>query len=741
MTADANRAESLVCMDRAREAIKQGDVEKAKRMLGKAKKLDPTQDIEFLLRKAGSMGASSESSSCDSEERSYAHDDHYEEPNLRSRKTNKSPLRPNVVNSTVNGTKTQPKASKSRSSSRTPKLGIDYTKEQADLVERIRHCKDYYEILKVKIRMIFSVDIYPLFFTLFYTILVLGLVAQFMVGDPAYALHQSKYPISLFLFLLIFLKMFLRVVHLVVSIIYFSRIWYCIIKYIQNLQIVMSYIFFPFIRLLCCSFSILCTDKRRSWKFIDTVELIRYRYSLNKKLSELIQKGQYFEMQDASEPRIVLCCKVLENYSGIVMYECQEKVMIVHLCEPRCHAMGWTLLGAQKVNYSARFSEKMIENYTANPVPSIIFESTKVSEHNMQVVGVLVEVLDIATGAAFFPGHVCEIINEHYFKVSTSSSADDEIHEIVFHRGSPGIFPVGFCASMLHILSKPKRMGNRVMLPEEEDKWSWTVYKEEWGIEGIASTEAHFDNVIIKHKVPAMQHVEVPFYIFYSRILFVTYLGFTFSSFKKLIFSYFVINKVPCVGAWLRDRSVITFSLYQLVMEDLFHCVYVKLRPEVEAMLDSGDTDTPCVIVKYKWRAEHHIMRVAACESASQMAGWLRVSNDGTVKKRLKLVGAVYLLYRYFVVKYHFSSGYLLFVRSFVFIPILYRNFRQLRKESLKTAPLAKRRRGNFVEEKTNISTTTFFYLSKLCILLKIFIVLVMIETLITGNIMIFFHY
>ncbi|KAJ1373618.1 DnaJ sub B member 1 [Parelaphostrongylus tenuis] len=41
----------------------------------------------------------------------------------------------------------QPK--KSRSSSRTPKVGVDYTKEQADLVERIRHCKDYYEILNV----------------------------------------------------------------------------------------------------------------------------------------------------------------------------------------------------------------------------------------------------------------------------------------------------------------------------------------------------------------------------------------------------------------------------------------------------------------------------------------------------------------------------------------------------------------------------------------------------------------
>ncbi|XGW26447.1 hypothetical protein V3C99_007227 [Haemonchus contortus] len=151
MTADANRAESLVCMDKAREALRNGDTEKAKRMLGKAKKLDPSQDIEFLWKKADSMGANSESSSRESEERSYAHDDHYEEPNLRSRRTQKSTPR-TASDSKINGNvgeSSKARTAKSRSSSRTPKLGVDYTKEQADLVERIRHCKDYYEILNV----------------------------------------------------------------------------------------------------------------------------------------------------------------------------------------------------------------------------------------------------------------------------------------------------------------------------------------------------------------------------------------------------------------------------------------------------------------------------------------------------------------------------------------------------------------------------------------------------------------
>lgn len=65
MTADANRAEALTCkftsfltsnikfpgLDRAREALRMGDHAKAKRMLQKAKNLDPKQDVscKFLL--------------------------------------------------------------------------------------------------------------------------------------------------------------------------------------------------------------------------------------------------------------------------------------------------------------------------------------------------------------------------------------------------------------------------------------------------------------------------------------------------------------------------------------------------------------------------------------------------------------------------------------------------------------------------------------------------------------------
>ncbi|PIO67721.1 DnaJ domain protein [Teladorsagia circumcincta] len=144
-------------MDKAREALRNGDTERAKRMLGKAKKLDPSQDIEWifkgcvgvasgvLLKKADSMGANSESSSRDSEERSYAHDDHYEEPNLRSRRPRQSPPRTasdSKINGNVGGS-AKARTAKSRSSSRTPKLGVDYTKEVSKTASDAEIKKEY----------------------------------------------------------------------------------------------------------------------------------------------------------------------------------------------------------------------------------------------------------------------------------------------------------------------------------------------------------------------------------------------------------------------------------------------------------------------------------------------------------------------------------------------------------------------------------------------------------------------
>lgn len=157
MTADANKAESLLCMDKAREAIKAGDAKLAERMLHKAKKLNPEQDISFLLSKALGMGkngprdASSSFRRTASEQQTssgYAHDDHYEEPTLRSRKHKHEEGSSSSANltSTANG---RPRSRSAPRSASAAQLGVDYTEEEMKLVERIRHCRDYYEILSV----------------------------------------------------------------------------------------------------------------------------------------------------------------------------------------------------------------------------------------------------------------------------------------------------------------------------------------------------------------------------------------------------------------------------------------------------------------------------------------------------------------------------------------------------------------------------------------------------------------
>uniref|UniRef100_A0A914WFL8 DUF1977 domain-containing protein n=1 Tax=Plectus sambesii TaxID=2011161 RepID=A0A914WFL8_9BILA len=177
---DANRAEAQRCVDIARQHLAQGNADKAKKFLLKARKLHHEVDVDDLLRKVngegggGGMGSKSEEGGASSEEHptanGYAHFDHYNDPsNLRSRrgKFNSSQSQPSFgqdnagqssSSTTANGSaskekaKAKPKANRSRTRSAdgTPKLGVDFTQEEYDIVQRIRHCKDYYEILNVK---------------------------------------------------------------------------------------------------------------------------------------------------------------------------------------------------------------------------------------------------------------------------------------------------------------------------------------------------------------------------------------------------------------------------------------------------------------------------------------------------------------------------------------------------------------------------------------------------------------
>lgn len=157
---EANRVEAQRCMDFAREAIRSKDAARAEKFLRKAVKLDPSTDISYLLSKIKSMSSEGAESNATGTETGYGHYDQYErESELRSRRTqfHASHSQPSMNSERGcpdgadegSSSTAEPKRTRSRSAGR-PQLGIHYTKEEADTVERIRHCKDYYEILNLK---------------------------------------------------------------------------------------------------------------------------------------------------------------------------------------------------------------------------------------------------------------------------------------------------------------------------------------------------------------------------------------------------------------------------------------------------------------------------------------------------------------------------------------------------------------------------------------------------------------
>ncbi|KJH49356.1 DnaJ domain protein [Dictyocaulus viviparus] len=774
MTADANRAESLVCMDRAREALRNGDTEKAKRMLGKAKKLDPNQDIEFLLKKADSIGVNSESSSRDSEERSYAHDDHYEEPNLRSRFHQKTRT---ASDSKINGNAVEnQRSAKSRSSSRSRKLGVDYTKEQSDLVERIRHCKDYYEILNVsktasdseikkeyrrmalqlhpdKCRAPHSTEAFKAlgnayavlsneekrkqydmygadggnvsrgprgdFFEYDYThgfdadfspeeifnmffggsfpsesvrrgrhgfhhstthstrnqnanpytpllqllpliaILVLGLLAQLMVGEPAYSLHHSsKYPVKRLT------QGNLKVPYFVRSDfeqVYRDRIrqprleydkifnhtnsesfnWkdYFIatgtnpstdealfghVRYLEQTvaERLFEYGKHIFVKTendnervarieLCCKGKLMVTylimddrdkrddidgeitiddvitdvddversikrvlaeekDKRRKWDFLDVDEVSRYKDVLDCRLNDLIKEGQYFELQDAAEPRCVFCCRILANLGGIVIYEALDYVLAINITDPRCHPFGWCSNHQEDaVAYcQGKYSADAIRKMAKNPVPEIIFKKSELKEHSFKV-GALVEVQDVEQRAAIYPGHVTEIINSHFVKIVSLSSGKSETREIVAHRGTYGVFPQGFCASIGYQLSVPfsnSRMKARGLLDSE---WSWKSYAADWGISGIPTSELNFEPLGRDFKITPMRHVEV--FCYQQGMMFAALIHRAVRNLVLIELSCDTTLNVPLI-TWAHVSNIFNLFILYFMSDSIFPC-------------------------------------------------------------------------------------------------------------------------------------------------------------------------
>uniref|UniRef100_A0A914XZB0 J domain-containing protein n=1 Tax=Panagrolaimus superbus TaxID=310955 RepID=A0A914XZB0_9BILA len=156
MVADANRDEALTCLQKAKEAMLAKDEAKMKRFIEKARRLDPSCDVKSFLTN-GTYNSKPEKAEKAQQERSYSHDDHYEEPEMRNRRRSRpSPSRASNA-SAENPSSSQKSRSRSRSTSATRRKQqqdasepVEYAADEVQSVERIRHCKDYYEILQVE---------------------------------------------------------------------------------------------------------------------------------------------------------------------------------------------------------------------------------------------------------------------------------------------------------------------------------------------------------------------------------------------------------------------------------------------------------------------------------------------------------------------------------------------------------------------------------------------------------------
>ncbi|KAK6025639.1 mbt repeat protein [Ostertagia ostertagi] len=457
-------------------------------------------------------------------------------------------------------------------------------------------------------------------------------------------------------------------------------------------------------------------DKRRKWDFLDVEQISKYRDVLDCRLNDLIKEGQYFEIQDAAEPRCVFCCKVLANYGGIVVYEALDYVMTINITDPRCHSMGWVSQHQDdSVAYCpGKYSAEALKMFSKNAVPDIVFKRIELREHFFKI-GSLVEVQDAEQRAAIYPGHVTEIINSRFVRIVSSSLGSVDTREVVAYRGSPGVFPQGFCNSIGYPLSIPR--SSAMLKGRAPDAgWSWKNYAAHWGIPGIPTSEVNFEPLISRDtKITPMRHVEVFCYrqgVMYAalihravRNLVLIELSCDTTPNPPLMFpigsdcifpcGFASAHDIPFVAEapflslpplksegvrfdilkneysskpcnifqerkvtdktfvpeyWLKDdvwlpriyvhpscrlgpwfvRSQVAalaryyeagplVHVFKVLIADLYQCVAIEHRMEMQSMLNTDDEDVAVLHVKFKWRTspDHVLMRVPSLQNCS----------------------------------------------------------------------------------------------------------------------------
>lgn len=99
MVIDANKDAAKECVLRAKDAMKNNDIERMQKLLRKAKQLDPNCDVSSILKNGQFTDSTAtdegdENSENNTNDDSYSHDDHYnsfdEAELLRNRKKSKA---------------------------------------------------------------------------------------------------------------------------------------------------------------------------------------------------------------------------------------------------------------------------------------------------------------------------------------------------------------------------------------------------------------------------------------------------------------------------------------------------------------------------------------------------------------------------------------------------------------------------------------------------------------------------
>ncbi|KRX42317.1 DnaJ -like protein subfamily B member 12, partial [Trichinella sp. T8] len=144
---DANRDESLRCIELAKQNFRLGNKAKAVKFLHKAKKLCNSPDVLKLISEAADLANIEKNGSVSSgsfqEEQGHFHASS-SQPEFENNPSGEFYSR---ANRSCNSSRSR--SSSTRRTPSAPQINVDYSEADLKAVKRIRKCKDYYEILNV----------------------------------------------------------------------------------------------------------------------------------------------------------------------------------------------------------------------------------------------------------------------------------------------------------------------------------------------------------------------------------------------------------------------------------------------------------------------------------------------------------------------------------------------------------------------------------------------------------------